>query len=602
MRRTSWNATIQRGSDMARRTRTLLIPFVILAVVLPWAAPTRAAEKTAAQMLPETTVFYAELPRADRLIQTLLDHPLAKRVYASDPYQQGLRSPQFEELMAVVGALEDKLGKQWRPTLESLTRHGVFFGADIASKGGVLLAKSDDPELTQKFAAALADIAREIAIVKGEADPVEQREYKGFNAYRIDKGYHAAIGPWLLISNQADLARSVADAFLGGDAPTLDGDAEFRAARSAKPNGVSGWAYLKTRTLRDLGIGREAFVNRSDNPGAELLVGGILSIVRRADFATMEVRAEQDGLKFAIVVPRSEGDVPRSRSFFFAPSGEGSAPKPLKPEGTILSVASYRDIAGMWLAAPDLFDEKTAAAMAKADGDLSNFFGGRAFGADVLARLSPRSQLVVVRQEFDPKGAVPQIKLPGFALITQVKDPKVIVPNIKVGFQTLVAFANIDGASKGRPTLMLTNEKRDDGELLSAEYLVMADQNMAEMTGIHFNFSPAMAISGDTVILASTKPLAEKLLALAKQRGDATISQNTLVEVDGAGAIEALRDNREQLIAQNMIEQGNSRGEAEMAIDTLMQIVELIRGANLSLTRTDETLSLEIGVTLNPLD
>ncbi|MBI1372379.1 MAG: hypothetical protein GC159_06410 [Phycisphaera sp.] len=591
---------------LARNWKKWLMLLLIATMLMPLVGPTRsarAAEKTAAQLMPETTVFYAEIAHPDRVLATLLDHPLSKKIQASPEYRQGLKAPQLAPLYGVVDAMELKMDMKWRPMLQKLTDGGLYVGVDIASKGGVLLAKSSDPELPGRFADALADVARQTAAEHGNDNAVERRDYKGIVAYKINKGVHAAVGPWLVISNQGDLARAVADAYLGGQAPSLDDETEFRAARSGRRDGAAGWAYLKMRTLREMGVGREAFANRLNNPGVEFLLGGVLSVLRRADFVTLDLLADDTSLRAAINLPRSEGDIPKARAFYFGPEGEGGAPKPLRPEGTLLNLTMYRDLAAMWNAAPDLFDEDTAAKLAKADTDLSNFFGGRPFGAEILPAIGPRSQLLVVQMPADPdaKGPAPQIKIPAAAFVLQSPNPEKITPFMKVAFQTLIAFANIDGASKGRPTLMLTNEKREAGDLVSAEYLVMPGDKPMANAEVYYNFSPALAISGDTIIIASTKRLAESLMTLAKAQAGQTVKSNTLLEINGAATHQALAANREQLIAQNMIKEGHTREQAEAAINGLLQLVELIKAADVHLTRTDKTLSLELGVQIKPV-
>ena len=62
---------------------------------------------------------------------------------------------------------------------------------------------------------------------------------------------------------------------------------------------------------------------------------------------------------------------------------------------------------------------------------------------------------------------------------------------------------------------------------------------------------------------------------------------------------ETLNDNREQLISQNMLSEGHSRDEAEAAIDLLLEVVRCVNGAGLVLRRENDSLSLELNVTVN---
>jgi hypothetical protein len=57
-----------------------------------------------------------------------------------------------------------------------------------------------------------------------------------------------------------------------------------------------------------------------------------------------------------------------------------------------------------------------------------------------------------------------------------------------------------------------------------------------------------------------------------------------------------LADNRSQLVAQNMLEEGHSREEAEAAIDLLLQVLGYVRGAAASLGTDNGQLQLQLSI------
>ena len=59
-----------------------------------------------------------------------------------------------------------------------------------------------------------------------------------------------------------------------------------------------------------------------------------------------------------------------------------------------------------------------------------------------------------------------------------------------------------------------------------------------------------------------------------------------------------LKDNQEQLIAQNMLEDGNTREEAEGVIGLLLEVVGYIDDASLTLTADQQELALGLKITL----
>ena len=58
-----------------------------------------------------------------------------------------------------------------------------------------------------------------------------------------------------------------------------------------------------------------------------------------------------------------------------------------------------------------------------------------------------------------------------------------------------------------------------------------------------------------------------------------------------------LADNREQMISQNMLEEGNTRDEAAAAIALFLELVQCFKGAELSLDSEGD--SLELNMTLD---
>jgi uncharacterized protein YqgV (UPF0045/DUF77 family) len=118
--------------------------------------------------------------------------------------------------------------------------------------------------------------------------------------------------------------------------------------------------------------------------------------------------------------------------------------------------------------------------------------------------------------------------------------------------------------------------------------VVDADRSYENGLPIQYNFSPAIAFKGEQVILSSSRVLAGKMLnsdlsssALSKGGENPT---NTVLEIQADAVYKALEGNREALIAQNMLEKGHSRAEAEGEIDTLMNLLGLFEKAGMEMS------------------
>ena len=190
------------------------------------------------------------------------------------------------------------------------------------------------------------------------------------------------------------------------------------------------------------------------------------------------------------------------------------------------------------------------------------------------------------------------MKLPAFALVLKLRDPEKMRPELRRTFQSVIGFFNIVGAMDGRPQLEMDMAKEGEVDLITSHYVPEKKDQDSTSAGIIFNFSPSAAFSGDQFILASTAELA-KQLATAPASRTADSGVNTQVSLHADSIREALIDNREQLISQNMLEEGHSREEAEAAIDLLFELFRCLKGAGITLRQEQDSLALQLKVDVN---
>ena len=331
---------------------------------------------------------------------------------------------------------------------------------------------------------------------------------------------------------------------------------------------------------------------------AEALVGGIQSVLQHAPFVTADMQLTDAGLTMQVATPWQDDWIPEERASFFGPDRNGAAPVLPEVPGTLMTLSTYRDISQMWLRAGDLFDEQMNDKLAEADSGLSTIFAGRDFGEEILGALDPQMGLIVTRQSFENVTPVPALKLPAFALILKLRDAETMRPELRRTFQSVIGFFNIVGAMEGRPQLEMDMVKVNDVDLITTHYVPEKKDKNSTAADMIFNFSPSAAFSGDQFILASTADLA-KQLATTPAEPVSDNGVNTQLELHSEAIREALHDNREQLISQNMLEEGRSREEAEAAIDLVFESVRCVKDAGITLRHEKDTLALQLNVTVN---
>ena len=560
-----------------------------------------ADEPHASHLLPNTTVAYLEIAQPVTILNTVLDHPLNQRIQEMEVYKKAQMSEGFRGFLTGRKFFELQIGADWRPAIEALTAKGIYAGYDVATQGAVLLVRGKDEPTMENFRAKILEMTRLSGGEKGE--PVD---YRDLLIYRLEKGGAAVVRDWLVVTNKSELGKSVVDRLLDmaeGKVPqdaaaSLASNTDFQAAQKTRKADSHAWGFANLNAVREAGGAKKAFEDKAENPLAELLIGGLQSTLKHSPYITADLTVASSGVELQFSTPWQADWIPEEREYYFGPDHEGSAPSLPEVPGTLMTLSTYRNISQMWLRAGDLFDEQTNDNLAEADSNLSTVFAGRDFGEEILGSLAPEIGLMVVHQSFENKTPVPAIKLPAFALVMKLRDPETMRSELRRTFQSAIGFFNIVGAQQGNPQLEMDMQKSGDVDMITSRYLPQKKDKDSTSAPIIFNFSPSVGFSGDRFVLASTAELAQQLSVAPTPESHQT-GVNTSLQLFVPAISESLADNREQLISQNMLEEGHSREEAEAAIGLLFEIVRCFKGAGLELTRADQQLSLGLKLDVN---
>ncbi|MEZ6137317.1 MAG: hypothetical protein R3C53_20710 [Pirellulaceae bacterium] len=547
-----------------------------------------------ASLLPASTVAYAEFSSAD----VLLDHPLRTTIQQSPEFLKIWRSPDVLKARGGITLAETALGDSLENIVRKLTHGGLALGVDSQHNGIVVIARAESAEWLQDYLERLVELAK-----KNDGQAVETGEYRGVTAYKTKQAVVATVDEYLFVSDKKELGKLIVDRYLDKATRGLSENANFAKAMAAQPTSDAttfAWGYADVQKLREAGLAKHALNGPSDNFGAELILGGVLETLRDTPVITAAWTVEDHATQLTFSAPHTE-PIDDRREYFFGPDGQGHALPLLQSDSTLASLSAYRDVSQLWLRAGDLFNEKVNDELAQADNTLTTLFSGRDFGEEILGALQPEMRLVVERTTFAEGAPIPAIRLPGFALVTQLREPEVMRGELKRIFQSLIGFLNVAGAQNGQPQLDMNMETTDSGQFITAQYVPEVDRKHNADAPIQFNFSPSLAFVNDHAILSSTIPLSKQLALQLAQPATTTTrgatTANTLLEIDIHGIQAALQDNRGQLIAQNMLEKGHSRQEAEAEIDTLLAILPLFERLAMQLgfdEQAELTIKLQI--------
>lgn len=555
--------------------------------------PKESLVRDGAQALPETTWAYLEIRQPLPWVEYVLKHPLKTRLEALDQVQAYYKSSQIGPLRLVVGLLESQIGMTWTEMIGVVTSGGLYVAWDAKTQGVILVSRARDGESLSKIVKSFLSWVDLDAANKKQPRPYEATEHRTHRMIEFAGGSIARVNDWFLASNHQTLLTQSMDRLIDAKPDCLARLPEFAKARDAyrqstaansksqsESTAASGdrdaWAYVDLNAVRQAKIAPELFTSRTNNPLGELLLGGFLESFQTATHMTASLSRNGgqhgDQLHVEINVPFEATSITEARRFFVAQQPSEKQAFLLTAQPVIAHLSGLRDLGAWWHAKEDLFDEEIIAQMALADSQFSTLFASLDFGEDVLTAFEPGLQLVVAEQTYSDTN--PDLKLPAIAFVGRLKDPAVMKRRLRIAFQSVIGFVNIQSSMEGMPPMDLMTQNIDGVEISAADFVL--DQKSPSGV-VQFNLSPAIAFVDDFVIISSGKALAQDLAKCAQSAPQALpANTNAQLSLEGPAFVRALRMNRETLIAQNMLEQGTKREAAEQTIDDLLQILTFV--------------------------
>lgn len=557
--------------------------------------------KTAADYFPATTAIFLEVDQPGVLIDKVTSHPVVEYVSELKQVKQAIRSPQFAMGMLAMGLIESQIEEPLLDAIKTNLSEGVFLGVDTETNGLAILFESSDEANLRRLAGTVLNVVANGAKQAGDDVPFEKKDYREAVAAEFDDFLIARYKTWFVVTNKPKLAKVIVDNMIDGAKTSLSDQEWFKQARKQNSS-ADVWAAVDLETLRSAGVAPDLFKGKTDNPGAELILGGLFDALKHAPVASGKLNLNEN-LELSLAVPFDIKWATTARRFFFGEEMGGFAPTPLLPENMVANLVSYRDIADWWLSKEDLFEENVIAQLAQADSQLSTIFSGMDFGQDVLGALQPGVQIVVTENSFDDK-YVPDVKFPSFAMVGKLRDPEKIRRKLKIAFQSVIGFVNINLGQQGQPQLDLETETIGDAKISAAQYYY---DDQTEEGLMLFNFSPTIAFQGPYFIVASSRDLAVELAELAGKKTAENNSAkspptNTRLDVDAAVLSRILKENRESLIAQNMLEEGHSRKEAKEAIEIVLAVADFFKDGQLDFQVKPDEMRLNLQLRVNQLN
>jgi hypothetical protein len=562
----------------------------ILALVGLSSTATAQAPKAAA-WIADDAIAYLEVVSPSTLLDRITD-PRIKTVLETSPdYNKAINSAQLKEFYGVVQFVAGQLDTTWEKGVGELTGGGAVLAVEgrKSPERIVAIISPKDSAFLERAHAKLLELARNDAKEKGKPDPVTEKEYDGIKAYSLaPTEAHAIVEGCLVVTNGGETLKTIIDRAKGGKVTSITANDQWQARRKAAGPDALAFAFVRLDRLREIDPKKFGGGDGPPNAGATFLFGPWFEALRTADWISASISWTDGKLAAEVGVAQPKAGYSKAMARYLPSKGAG-APTLLNLPGTIASVSLWRDFSSIWEMRSEIFPPEAQQGLAQLDTTAGTFFGGRDFGTGVLGAISSDWRLVIARQDVTKLDPVPDVKLPAFALLIDIKpDDKEFATRLMSAFQTFIGLANLGAAQSKAPPLMLGSENLDGVTISTSKFVVSKDAAPAPKQPIdqRFNFSPSAAMVENHFIISSSLGLARELVKVAKspsRPGDATL----LAEVNGDDLAQLIDQNRQRLVMNSMLTKGNDKAKSEAEINSLTALARYLNHGRLSVADTD---------------
>jgi hypothetical protein len=600
-----------------RRESVTLWAAIALAIAVMSAESVGADGPRGAEWASKDALIYLEATHPGALLDRVLEPKFQAYLGSIPQYSRFLKSDQFRQAQAGAGFVSNLLDTTWDKGIRNLAAGGIVFVAE-AEQGkapwGFIAITPGDADFLVKAHEKLLGLARNDAAGKGQPDPVKVATHRGIKLYSINheeshtvvrgtveitrkEVTHAIVRETLVISQSAEDVKKIIDRSMGTTSDSIVVNPDWKARRARASSDTMAWGLVRLDRLRALDP-KKYTVPDMVNPGATFLFGPWIDAVRKAPWMAAEISWSDAHLTAEVGLPTPPDGYSETLKKFLPPKGAG-APAPLKPRGVIASLSLWRDVSSVWEVRNDLFPPEVVQGLAQLDTFAGQYFGGRDFGSGVLGAIGTNWRFVVAEQDFAKVKPVPDLKLPAFALVIDLKpDDDEFAQRLKVAFQSFIGLANLGAAQSKAPPLELGSETIDGVTIATTKFMLpKGSADAKEPVHMRQNFSPSVVQVDNHFILSSSLGLTKDLIS-AVRVPEKSVASTLLVEADGSALARLVEANRLRLVTQNMLEKGNDKAAATGEIDLLVGLLRYAGLGTLTATDGDKTLDFRLDFAL----
>jgi hypothetical protein len=568
------------------------------------AAPTTAAATDLATILPDKAVAALEGHGLGAIARGFLTSDVHARLVAMESFRKFEKTPEYAQLLA--GLSFTQLASGLKPT----DLAAALLGDEVVA---ALVVDGSLPGLVAAVRIGDADVADQMVRAArsfGQMDKeaaVKPREFSHRDATGVvlnDKLWLASVGGDLVAASSEALVNAAIDRDLDGGTAAAPKLVVQMRQRSSPKSGAQLRVALDLPAAAALKPDHMLLPEKSDNAAAALLLGDLLAAARQADVVVAELELDGTRARLALRIPVAFDQLPASvRSF-----GHARAQEPLlalAPKNTLATLSLRRDYSQFWEDRGELCDAKTEKDFAEMKTNLGLFFGGRNLPDEILPKLDDEILFVLTRQTYPGVKDPPKVRFPAGAFVWKTKgDAAKLGQQFAIGVNTFIGIFNADGAQK-RVTPLLPFVEPFEGVTVYGGRALADDDRPADPA--RQNVAPAVAWVGDRIVLASSEELLHDLIRILKSDPAALAKSSSVaagctgsLRFEGGAIAEILRENREALVSNAVLNDGKPRDKAELEQALLVEVANQVDHARLVEIVAKDALELALDVQLTP--
>jgi hypothetical protein len=575
-------------SRSARIGRASLLAIVFLVIAAGFAPDSLSAAEPLdpVRLVPPSTDLIVKIDRPRVIADLAVNLVSRPELGGFRGYRDYFESTNYQLFKQLVGHFERELGNRWADLLDELAGDGVVLAIKFEKNGPaptLVIIQGHDPKLLAKFFQKALDVAQQEQARQGIHDGYTRDSYRDTETlHRGDKIHSALLGSAFVYSNTAARLHDAIDLYLDSSKGSLLAKKEYADAKQLVPGDALVWAWVNLEFAHKSEELKPIFALPANFFPFHVAFGGLIDSLRRSPYLVTAIKADVGGGTLSLRLPAGtsgmhelvHAHVPRSADRWAAPL--------LEPDGVLYSASYYLDLAEFWKQRAVLLPADQLKQIEDGNKKSAVFLAGNQF-SKFLEMEGPRQRFVVARQKVTGYSMKPNAQQPAFALVTELRDPEAFTKAIDAPIKTGAFLAGL------RIPMAAFEEERGGTKILGYKF-VENEANKALGDGVLFNFTPSRARIGNQYVFSSSAELTRSLIdALEKETAlnadDKSADSGATESKDNEGIIlhsqlsfkglsNYLGATKRQLVAQNMLQQGNSPEDADKEVSLFLELLD----------------------------